>query len=40
MKDSGVADESAYDIIVQKLLTKPRAKGMLLSKNIKWQWSK
>lgn len=26
-KDSGVADESAYDNIVQKLLTKPRARG-------------
>lgn len=27
VKDSGVADETAYDIIVQKLLTKPRARG-------------
>lgn len=27
MKDSGVADETAYDIIVQRLLTKPRARG-------------
>jgi metabotropic X receptor len=27
VKDSGVADESAYDIIVQKLQTKPRARG-------------
>lgn len=31
VKDSGVADESAYDNIVQKLLTKPRARGKLLS---------
>lgn len=27
VKDSGVADESAYDSIVSKLLTKPRARG-------------
>ncbi|KAK9873215.1 hypothetical protein WA026_021447 [Henosepilachna vigintioctopunctata] len=27
VKDSGVADESAYDNIVSKLLTKPRARG-------------
>lgn len=27
VKDSGVADEIAYDNIVQKLLTKPRARG-------------
>ncbi|CAH2096588.1 unnamed protein product [Euphydryas editha] len=27
VKDSGVADEKAYDGIVQKLLTKPRARG-------------
>lgn len=27
VKDSGVADERAYDEIVQKLLTKPRARG-------------
>lgn len=27
VKDSGVADESAYDSIVNKLLTKPRARG-------------
>jgi metabotropic X receptor len=27
VKDSGVADETAYDNIVQKLLTKPRARG-------------
>lgn len=27
VKDSGVARESAYDSIVQKLLTKPRARG-------------
>lgn len=27
VKDSGVALESAYDSIVQKLLTKPRARG-------------
>jgi hypothetical protein len=27
VKDSGVADETAYDIIVQRLLTKPRARG-------------
>jgi hypothetical protein len=30
VKDSGVADESAYDNIVQKLLTKPRARGKLV----------
>lgn len=30
VKDSGVADESSYDDIVQKLLTKPRARGDLL----------
>lgn len=29
VKDSGVADERAYDEIVQKLLTKPRARGKL-----------
>jgi len=27
VKDSGVAEEIAYDNIVLKLLTKPRAKG-------------
>lgn len=27
VKDSGVAHEGAYDDIVQKLLTKPRARG-------------
>lgn len=27
VKDSGVAEETAYDNIVLKLLTKPRAKG-------------
>ncbi|KAG8226796.1 hypothetical protein J437_LFUL002842 [Ladona fulva] len=27
VKDSGVAEEAAYDSIVLKLLTKPRAKG-------------
>lgn len=27
VKDSGVAGEIAYDNIVQKLLTKPRARG-------------
>lgn len=27
VKDSGVADDTAYDGIVQKLLTKPRARG-------------
>lgn len=27
VKDSGVAEEIAYDNIVQKLLTKPRARG-------------
>lgn len=27
VKDSGVAEEIAYDSIVQKLLTKPRARG-------------
>lgn len=27
VKDSGVAEKIAYDNIVQKLLTKPRAKG-------------
>lgn len=30
VKDSGVAEEIAYDSIVQKLLTKPRARGMLV----------
>ncbi|XP_022917618.2 metabotropic glutamate receptor 2-like isoform X1 [Onthophagus taurus] len=30
VKDSGVADESAYDSIVQKLLTKPRARGAII----------
>lgn len=30
VKDSGVAEEIAYDNIVQKLLTKPRARGKLL----------
>lgn len=29
VKDSGVAEEIAYDNIVQKLLTKPRARGEL-----------
>lgn len=27
VKDSGVAEDIAYDNIVQKLLTKPRARG-------------
>ncbi|KAJ8920332.1 hypothetical protein NQ315_011994 [Exocentrus adspersus] len=30
VKDSGVARESAYDSIVQKLLTKPRARGCII----------
>ncbi|XP_047503718.1 metabotropic glutamate receptor 2-like [Pieris napi] len=30
VKDSGVADESSYDDIVQKLLTKPRARGAII----------
>ncbi|XP_020712388.2 metabotropic glutamate receptor 2-like isoform X2 [Athalia rosae] len=30
VKDSGVADETAYDNIVQKLLTKPRARGCII----------
>ncbi|XP_045475410.1 metabotropic glutamate receptor 2-like isoform X2 [Harmonia axyridis] len=30
VKDSGVADESAYDSIVSKLLTKPRARGCII----------
>ncbi|XP_004925395.2 metabotropic glutamate receptor 2 isoform X1 [Bombyx mori] len=30
VKDSGVADEKAYDTIVQKLLTKPRARGAII----------
>ncbi|XP_023703761.1 metabotropic glutamate receptor 4 isoform X4 [Cryptotermes secundus] len=30
VKDSGVADETAYDIIVQRLLTKPRARGAII----------
>jgi metabotropic X receptor len=30
VKDSGVAEGSAYDRIVQKLLTKPRAKGVII----------
>ncbi|XP_026492105.2 metabotropic glutamate receptor 2-like [Vanessa tameamea] len=30
VKDSGVADERAYDDIVQKLLTKPRARGAII----------
>ena len=29
VKDSGVAEETAYDNIVLKLLTKPRARGKL-----------
>lgn len=29
VKDSGVAEEIAYDSIVLKLLTKPRARGKL-----------
>lgn len=28
VKDSGVAEENAYDNIVHRLLTKPRARGM------------
>ncbi|KAL3268459.1 hypothetical protein HHI36_007570 [Cryptolaemus montrouzieri] len=32
VKDSGVADESAYDVIVAKLLTKPRARGLLIQR--------
>ena len=31
VKDSGVAEEGAYDNIVQKLLTKPRARGKVLN---------
>lgn len=31
VKDSGVAEESAYNNIVSKLLKKPRAKGTLSS---------
>lgn len=31
VKDSGVAQERAYDTIVQKLLTKSRARGKLIS---------
>lgn len=43
-KDSGVANESAYDIIVQKLLTKPRARGknthiILISSLVDFKWS-
>lgn len=30
VKDSGVAEEIAYDNIVLKLLTKPRARGKFL----------
>ncbi|XP_043464455.1 metabotropic glutamate receptor 2-like isoform X2 [Leptopilina heterotoma] len=30
VKDSGVAEETAYDNIVQKLLTKPRARGCII----------
>ncbi|KAL5285744.1 GPRMGL5 family protein [Megaselia abdita] len=30
VKDSGVAGETAYDSIVQKLLTKPRARGCII----------
>ncbi|XP_012160672.2 uncharacterized protein LOC101452380 [Ceratitis capitata] len=30
VKDSGVADENAYDNIVLKLLTKPRARGAII----------
>jgi len=30
VKDSGVAGESAYDSIVQRLLTKPRARGIYI----------
>lgn len=32
VKDSGVAEDIAYDNIVQKLLTKPRARGKCLPK--------
>ncbi|CAG9841119.1 unnamed protein product [Diabrotica balteata] len=34
VKDSGVARESAYDSIVLKLLTKPRARGFALTRDI------
>ncbi|XP_066996149.2 metabotropic glutamate receptor 4 [Anabrus simplex] len=30
VKDSGVAEENSYDTIVQKLLTKPRARGVII----------
>lgn len=30
VKDSGVAEEIAYDNIVHRLLTKPRARGWLI----------
>ncbi|XP_026687302.1 metabotropic glutamate receptor-like [Diaphorina citri] len=30
VKDSGVAEETAYDDIVLKLLTKPRARGLFV----------
>lgn len=33
VKDSGVADENVYDSIVQKLLTKRRARGKKHKKN-------
>jgi len=35
VKDSGVANEGAYDDIVQKLLTKPRAKGETPTSKVK-----
>ncbi|KAK0088721.1 hypothetical protein PV325_010828 [Microctonus aethiopoides] len=34
VKDSGVAEETAYDNIVQKLLTKPRARVLYTTKKL------
>ena len=31
VKDSGVAGDAAYSEIIQKLLTKPQAKGQFIS---------
>lgn len=40
VKDSGVAEDSAYDSIVQKLLTKPRARGesIFVAINAQTRW--
>ncbi|KAL1462426.1 hypothetical protein WDU94_014260, partial [Cyamophila willieti] len=38
VKDSGVAEDIAYDEIVLKLLTKPRARGKFSIKTISFQF--